>query len=163
MKKNYKKTILIVFICLFMLLIGAVSGFHYGIKIGREIHKSLNGILALSWSGQLVMLQYNNADYEKGKEALQAHISLIEKIMEGDEKIGEHTREDMYLIDLGLSYARLALLAEKHENIGESKGYMSKAAEYFKTAGWKDYSESKIREVVNFFDSNIKQDGKEGD
>ncbi len=111
---------------------------------------TLIALLILSAQGQIAGLQYQNTDYKEAKETLVNFINLMDEL----KAKGEITDIDQksYYVDRGLSFARLALLEEKAGNKSETAKNIQEATKMFQMAGWKDYSEDRIRFFVNRID-----------
>ena len=54
--------------------------------------------------------------------------------------------------DIGLDYARLALLEERQGKSDEMSEYFAKSLEAFEAAGYKDFDIDKVREWVAMLD-----------
>jgi len=124
-------------------------------KFGDQ-YQFLNNLLAVSTSGQEYFITYSESNYDKAKEALLGHIALIEKIIGASKESEKYSWEKQFPMELVVAYARLSLLAEKNNKLEESKEYMSKAVAICQKAGWKDYSEDRIRKMINYLDEHYK-------
>ena len=61
------------------------------------------------------------------------------------------TEKTLYF-DIGLTYARLALLEEKQGNGAAMNEYFEKSLEAFKLRGYEDFDTDRVRELVIKFD-----------
>ena len=126
------------------LLAGIAIGCYLGYRYSAPLH-SLRNFIAIAHYGEYAKLQYHNASYEDAKAALLHFIEFWDQL-HGDE--GSLFGENTYYFDTGLAYGRLALLEERYGNKGLMVTYLQRAQARLKSAGWRDFSEKKIREVL---------------
>jgi hypothetical protein len=150
--KNYKRIALITAVIVAVFALGFVSGFGYGYRKFSEALPSMRTLLILSTQGQIAGLQYLNADYKDGKEALTNFITLLDDLKTNGEIAEKYFNLKSYYVDRGLSYARLSLLEEKAGNKVAMEEDMKEACKMFQMAGWKDYSEARIRYFLERID-----------
>lgn len=148
---NYKNVIVKIVVLLLVFGLGAVVGGYFGFKKVGEPMQSLNTLLTVATNSQYACLQYQNAQYSEAKKALLDYLSLLKELNDKG-LVKDRYDQRMYNVESGLTYARLALLEEKAGNITEKQKAMEDASKRFQLAGWKDYSESKIREVLKRID-----------
>jgi len=153
--KNYKRITIIVVVLVLVFALGLLTGLELGFRKFREPLASMRTLLILSSQGQIATLQYQNADYKEAKEALVNYISLMDELKAKGE-IRDHFDLRSYYVDRGLFLARLALVEEKAGNKTEMNKDMQEASKMFRMAGWKDYSEARIRYFVDMFDKKWK-------
>jgi len=134
------KTVLLILVPLFVgLAVGAGVGYKFGLGLG-----DMYSIMYLMNIGEYAERQFNNADYQGAKVALEAQISGWEKL----KGKGAWADDKMYSAETADAYARLAILEEREGREEEAEEYFRMAAEGFVTAGWSEMSSDKIREVV---------------
>jgi hypothetical protein len=153
---KHKRTLLIALAILGVFALAVLTGYELGFRKFREPLASMSSLLILSAQGQIVGLQYQNADYKEAKEALMNYINLMDEL----KAKGEITAIDQksYYVDRGLSFARLSLLEEKAGNKSEMTKDIQEASKMFQIAGWKDYSEERILYFVNRIDKKWKSE-----
>ena len=157
--KNYKKRILQGVIIVAVFALGLLVGLEIGHKKIAEPLDSMRILLLTAIQGQIAAAQYCNANYEEAKAALVNYISFLDDLkskgmMEKENSFGALGARTYY-VDRGLSYARLALLEEKVGKTAEAKINMQEASKTFQLAGWKDYSEVRIRHFVQWADKGL--------
>ena len=154
-KRSYKKIILVILSSVFILLVVFAVGMYVGFKKAKETFPFIGGLFAAGMSGQYAYMQYMNADYDEAKKALLGFINLLDEMKSQGLPPDKFGGKGMYFFDTGLTYARLALLEEKFGNSEEKERYMSEAKNRFEAAGWGDFSEDKIREVLEKLDKQL--------
>ena len=142
---NYKRITLIALVILVVFALGVLTGYGLGFKKFREPLASMRTLLILSAQSQIAGMQYLNTDYEEAKKALTKYITLLDELKAKGELTDNQFDLKSYYVDKGLSFARLALLEEKAGNKSEMSKNMQEASKMFQAAGWKDYSEARIR------------------
>ncbi len=151
--KNYNKRIVKGLIIMAVFALGLLVGLGIGYKKIAEPLDSMRTLLLAASQGEIAAGQYLNGNYEEAKAALLNYISFLDDLkskglVEKEKYLGTRA----YYYDRGLSYARLALLEEKAGNSAETKMNMQEASKMFQMAGWKDYSEVRIRYFVERID-----------
>ena len=151
-RKNYKAVTLKVLV---LVLVFAV-GLAVGVYVVATPLIFMNTMFRFEIATEYALLQYSNAGYPEAKEALLKLINLFEDL----KKKGWYDKQKIfagkkYYVDTGLTFARLSLLEEKNGNISEKDKFMRQAVDSLQRAGWKDYSEQRIREVVERQDKEI--------
>ena len=141
--KHKRITLIVVIVAVFGL--GVLTGYVLAFKKFREPLASMRTLLILSAQSQIAGMQYLNTDYEEAKKALTKYITLLDEMKAKGELTDNKFDLKAYYVDRGLSFARLALLEEKAGNKSEMTKDMQEASKMFQSAGWKDYSEERIR------------------
>ncbi len=132
--------------------LGLILGLQIGHKRIAEPLDSMRTLLVMSTKAQIAALQYQNANYKEGKEALLNYINLLEELKSKGLMEDKYLNLTSYYVDRGLSFARLALLEEKAGNKSEMIKDMQEASKMFQMAGWEVYSEDRIRFVLDKLD-----------
>ena len=97
---------------------------------------------------QMAAVQYDNADPESARAALNAYVRYLEA-----QPRGPLLDARMIAGDKALTLARLALLEERRQNAPGADSLWVRAENEARAAGWKDSSRKRIREVVEQIDS----------
>lgn len=155
-RKNYKAVTVRVLVLVLVFALGLAVGGYIGYRYAAVPFILWDTMTRLEIATDYAGLQYSNAGYPEAKEALLKLINLFEDL----KKKGWYDNKKMiagrkYYVDTGLTYARLSLLEEKNGNISEKDKFMRQAIDRLQRAGWKDYSEQRIREVVERQDKEI--------
>ena len=144
-RKNYKTLILRLLTLVLVFVLGMAVGGYIGFKNASVPFIFMNQMFRLGFATEYASLQYSNAGYAEAKEALLKLINLFEEL----KNEGWYDKQKCkYYVDTGLTYARLSLLEEKNGNISVKETFMRQAIDRLQRAGWRDYSEQRIREVV---------------
>jgi len=148
-RRNYKAVILKVLLLVLVFALGSAVGGYIGFKYAAVPFIHMNDMFRLGFATEYASLQYSNAGYSEAKEALLKLITVFEHLnKDGWYDNEKHIARKKYYIDTGVTYARLSLLEEKNGNIVGREKFMHQAMDRLQRAGWKDYSEQKIRDVV---------------
>jgi hypothetical protein len=156
--KNYKHIALGIAIVIAVFALGLLAGYGLGYKTFSKSLPSMRTLLILSAQGQIAGLQYLNADYKEAREALMNYINLLDDLKANGEIADKYLNLRSYYVDRGLSYARLSLLEEKAGNKLDMQKNMQEASKMFRMAGWKDYSEARIRLVLERIDKKFQSE-----
>jgi hypothetical protein len=153
-----KKKLVFALIIILLLGIGFAIGYMKGIYDGAhagEFGTSLGYASYIGLHGSHSSLQYKTSDYANAHSAL---IDFAEVLKQGLLKVKDDPllTEDILYFDIGLTYARLALLEEKQGNNDAMNEYFDKSLEVFKARGYKDYDIDKIRDLVAKIDKESK-------
>ena len=152
-RRNYKAVILKVLLLVLVFALGLAVGGYIGYKYAGVPFILWNDTFRLGFATEYAGLQYSNASYSEAKEALLKLIAVFEHLKkDGWYDNEKHVAGKKYYIDAGLTYARLSLLEEKNGNMVERENFMRQAMDRLQRAGWKDYSEQRIRDVVEKLD-----------
>ena len=120
-------------------LVCAGAGIYHAMRLYQDVHEART-LITLENSAVHAYSQYQQAAPEEARQALLAYLDLLEKM---DRAGGRE-----YYLDSGLTYARLALLEEKSGSAEKARECFDKARKSFEDAGWKPYSDQKIREII---------------
>ena len=155
-RKKLKSVMLRGLVLVLVFSLGLVAGGYVCYRTTVLPLTFMNTMFRLELASEYAALQYTNAGYPEAKEALLKVINLFEDF----KKKGLYDNQKLlagrkYYVDTGLTYARLSLLEEKNGNISEKDKFMRQAVDSLQHAGWKDYSEKRIREVVERQDKEI--------
>jgi uncharacterized protein YneF (UPF0154 family) len=148
-RKKLKSVILRGLVLVLAFSLGLAAGGYIGYRMAAAPFIFMNTMFRVGLATEYANLQYCNAGYPEAKEALLKLISLFEDLKN---KEWYENRKRVYYVETGLTYARLSLLEEKNGNISEKDKFMRQAINRLQQAGWKDYSEKRIREVVERLD-----------
>jgi hypothetical protein len=148
-RKKYKGVMLKVLVLVLVFAFGVAVGGYVCYRTAVLPLTFMNTMFRLELASEYALLQYTNAGYSEAKESLLKVINLFEDF----KKKGLYDNQKFlagrkYYVDTGLAYARLSLLEEKNGNNSEKDKFMREAVDRLQRAGWKDYSEQRIREVV---------------
>lgn len=152
-RRNYKTAMLKVLLLVLVFALGLGVGGYVGYKYAAVPFILWNDMYRLGFATDYADLQYYNAGYSEAKEALLKLITVFEHLnKDGWYDKEKHIAGKKYYIDTGVTYARLSLLEEKNGNMVEGENFMRQAMDRLQRAGWKDYSEKKIRDLVERWD-----------
>ncbi len=120
------------------LVIGVLGGWHFGgvFTKGRLIWEEM---FASAGYGQLVLVQYDQADPEHGRQALLSFIDFSKSMTNLPSAQGDKA----LMVDAGRAYLKLAAIEEVAGNFSRSHQYVLSAQESFKNAG-NDIPEEKL-------------------
>jgi len=140
-------------------VLGLIVGLEIGYKKIAEPLDSFRIMFIVSMAEQEASLQYMNANYKEAKESLIKLINLLDDMKSKGLIEEKYFNVHSFYIDKGMAFARLALLEEKEGNQLETSKNMEEASQMFKMANWTDYSEARIRFVLDKLDK--KHENKE--
>lgn len=100
-------------------------------------------IMANAGIEELSLFQYKEAGVPYRREALLTLLNFLQ-ITEGL----KHANNKSLNLTIAYTYVRLAMVEEVAGDLNQSHDYVLKAQERFKTAGFKDYSEAHLRELI---------------
>ena len=148
-KKKLKSIILKGSVLTLVFSLGLAVGGYIGYRMAAPSFLFMNTMFRVGLATEYANLQYFNAGYPEAKEALLKLLTLFEDLKSQN---WYENQKRAYYLETGLTYARLSLLEEKNGNVLEKDKFMRQAADRLRQAGWKDYSEQRIREVVGKLD-----------
>ena len=151
---SLKSNIKWVLLSLLIFAFGLSTGGYLGFKVAAEPYKFLTTLSGVAWHEQMTQYQYQNGDYVHAKTALLNDIQLHEELRTKGWYEDKYMGSRSYYYGTGLQYGRLFLLEEKAGNNDEKEKAFQEASYRFKMAGWKDYSEAKIRETLAKIDKD---------
>lgn len=144
-----KKKIIIAVSIVLLLFLGAFAGYVKGAYDGTKAAKFATSMGYASYIGmhmETALVQYKEADYSNAHEALT---QLLEVLRGAVDKADDLLLTEKTLrFDIGLTYARLALLEERQNNNDAMVKYLEESLKYFKSAGYMDFDVEKVRELV---------------
>ena len=118
--------------------IALASGLVVGVLVGRHVGRTLAGGGAILWEmsavagyGELALLQYDQADTEHARQALQG----FTKFSQSMSKLHSAQNDKALLIDTGRAYLRLAAIEERAGNSSLSRQYVLNAQQSFRNMG----------------------------
>jgi hypothetical protein len=113
------------------LLAGTSAGWHFGrlITDGRLVWQEM---FAAAEYGQLASFQYEQADPERGRQALLSFADFVQSLS----KLPSAKDDRAIHFDCGFAYMRLAALEDRSGNTGLSHLYALRAREEFQDAGY---------------------------
>jgi hypothetical protein len=129
-----------------LFLLGGVAGWVAANRL-TSARASLSTLGEAWLFAQMATAQFDNADPEAAKAALNAYLRYLQSEPPGvlDAR--------MISGDKALTLARLALLDERQQNAAEAERLWSEAENEAKAAGWKDPSRTRMREAIERIDS----------
>lgn len=147
-----------------MFLVGAGIGVFAGFKLSssheraREWHALLNpegqqflkaydliARLRLADMGAATRLQNPKESPEHRREYLNLILDAVQK---GRAGVTDPATLTLIDVETGITCARFGMVEEAAGNLPASQTWMQKAQNTLKQAGWKDYSEAHLREIV---------------
>jgi hypothetical protein len=149
---KYKAILRWALVSIIVFILGLAAGGYLGFKEAIKPFKFMVPFMTIAIHEEITKYQYLNGDYNHAKTALLNNIAFLEKARESGSFEDQYLGERTYFVDTGLAYGRLALLAEKAGKTDEKDKAFQEASNRFKMAGWKDFSEAKIREVLQKLD-----------
>jgi hypothetical protein len=150
MNKKLKTALFIVSLIGLGFCLGYLKGMHDGTHI-RDLTNSFGYASYIGLHREASSQQYKDANYTDAHSALTEYIEVLKQGLLNVCNDSFLTEESIYY-DLGLTYARLALLEEKQGNDKAMNEYFEMSLEAYKAKGYEDFSIEKIREYVNFID-----------
>jgi hypothetical protein len=114
---------------------------------GHEFFKTydLMARLKLADSGSAMRLE----DPKEGPERRREYPNLIlDAAQKGRAQVKDPAALTLIDVESGITYVRLAMVEEAAGNLPASQTWMQKAQTSLKQAGWKDYSEAHLKELV---------------
>jgi hypothetical protein len=124
--------------------VGVVFGYKTTLPILGAYGESRHSVAAVALS-DFSQMQYMYADPQHAKAALLTFADLLEQMQ-------RQKTEKALMVDLRLTYTRLALLEDRGNNPEQSHAYMTKARYWNSAVGGKDYSESEMKAALARFD-----------
>lgn len=121
---------------------GAVAGGYAVFRFSKNL-SSISKLVAVSYYAEYASVQYQNASYSEAKEALLKYVELVDQSRSSDTFV-----EKSYYLETGLAYGRLGLLEERRGNRKAAQEYFREAQGRLQSAGWKDFSEAKVRDFL---------------
>jgi hypothetical protein len=114
---------------------------------GHEFFKTYDLIarLQLADSGSAMRLE----DPKEGPERRREYLDLIlDAARKGRAQVKDPAVLTLIDVESGITYVRLAMVEEAAGNLPASQTWMQKAQTTLKQAGWKDYSEAHLKDLV---------------
>jgi hypothetical protein len=147
-----------------LFLVGAGLGLFGGWKLSSSLERTHEGrpfddlkgrdfvrtydLIARLWQldrGSQLRLQ----DPKYGVKGSQEYLYLIlDTAQNGRIRVTDPTALKLIDVEAGITYVRLAVIEEAAGNLPASQTWMQKAQTTLKQAGWKDYSEAHLKEIV---------------
>ena len=122
---------------------------------GHDFFKTYDLIahLKLADSGSAMRLE----DPKEGPERRREYLNLIlDAVQKGKAQVKDPAALALIDVESGITYVRLAMVEEAAGHLAASQTWMQKAQTTLKQAGWKDYSEAHLKNLVQALN---KQDG----
>ena len=132
------------------LLVGLLSGAAMGYSFSSNtlrLFDVVGPMFAPAAPSHYSYLQYKYADAQHARAALQSYADFLDE-MEGIKS------ERAQRVDLSFTYGRLALLAEKENNLAQSRILMTKARSYMSYPG-RELSEADLRKALQKIDGSV--------
>jgi hypothetical protein len=129
--------------------IGMWVGF-YGVQARLSYHDMLNTFGTNFFLSDQAKTQYCNADYDSARASLLNWLRYLDKPgpdltqAEKDLMTPQSVAGDKTIV-----FGQLALLEERHGDPAQAKNYWKQAENAAKAAQWKDYSDERIRALVD--------------
>jgi hypothetical protein len=101
--------------------------------------------LRLADMGAAMRLQNPKENPERRREYLNLILDAVQK---GRAGVTDPTALTLIDVETGITYARLAMVEGAAGNVSASQTWMRKAQIILKQAGWKDCSDSHLKEIV---------------
>jgi len=120
-------------------LVCAGAGIYNAMRLYQDVREART-LITLEQSAEHAYAQYQQAAPEEARQALLAYLDLLRDMSPAGKR--------EYYLDSGLTYARLALLEEKSGSAEKAREYFDNARKAFEDAGWRLYSDQKIREII---------------
>jgi hypothetical protein len=147
-----------------LFLVGAGLGSYAGWELGstfestREFHayRTAEGKAFLRTYESMASLWIVNMgsatrlqDPKYGSEGRREYLNLVlNAAQKGRTQATDPAALTLIDVETGITYARLGMVEEAAGNLPASQAWMQKAQTTLKQAGWKDYSEPHLREIV---------------
>jgi hypothetical protein len=156
----FKKAALIGLLFLLGLGLGSFGGWKFSSAVGikrefgglqaREGRDFLNTYdlmarLSLANMGSAMRLQDPKESLKRRREYLDLTLHIAQ---EGRSRLTDPAVLTLIDVETGVTYVRLAMLEEAAGDPSASQTWMQKAKTILKQAGWKDYSEAHLKELV---------------
>ena len=138
-------------------IVGAVAGGYIVFRFSMNINSN-STLAAISYYAEYASVQYQNASYSEAKEALLKFVDLMDQSRSNNTFV-----EESYYFDTGVAYGRLALVEERKGNNKAAQEYFREAQSRFQSAGWRDFSETKVRDFLLNLDERRRWSSKAND
>jgi hypothetical protein len=147
-----------------LFLVGTGLGTYAGWELGssfesaREFHafrtaeekaflKTYESIATLSIVNMSSAMRLEDPKY--GPEGRREYLNVVLDTAQKDRtQVTDPAALTLIDAETGITYARLAMVEEAAGNLAASQTWMQKAQTTLKQAGWKDYSEAHLKEIV---------------
>ena len=156
----FKKTALFGLLFLIGIGLGSYAGWELGstFESVREFHAFRTAeekvfLRTYESMASLWMVNMGSAtrlqDPKYGSEGRREYLNLVlDAAQKGRAQVTDPAALTLIDVETGITYGRLAMVEEAAGNLRASQTWMQKAQATLKQAGWKNYSEPHLREIV---------------
>ena len=132
-----------------------VTGSFWWITSGMKAASEVAITYYVGWESEKAIRQYMSPNHSVGMYALEHLIDVYEFYRGQDLRVLNKT---VLASDLGLSYGRLAVLAEKAGMEGKAAEAISRAIAAFQEAGQSVRSAEEVKQIVQRFDAGYQKE-----
>lgn len=130
------------------LMVGAALGFALGIKTAQNAENAMEAV-EMAHYGAFMKMQLAEGTDEARESALRGFLEMNEQRRERRSPL---FHQNVYAVDAGMAWVRLASLLDKRGAKEEARDALHKAKSFCALTGWKDCSVEKFQDYARKFD-----------
>lgn len=124
--------------------VGFLTGYSREIRSMRESSTFMSESAALGQYGQLAFWEYQNADAEHAKAALNDEVTFIDRMLAN----GMNSTQSAMLFDRALTYVRLSQIEKSTGHAAAAEEDLAKAKETLESLDGKKFSDQHMKEFA---------------